>query len=373
MWIVTRRVRFRKNDLFTGAFTERGDTPLGLDGGGGMRLILGPKKDWVGCFDTVKNRLVWAAGPKTRARGPVYIPADLKRPSWMTPLGRGKYLVCNAGRGRISVLDLELGFHDLIDLKPLHISSPAACATDGAGNIWVNDIHRPALWVFMESGKLLRILGDPEAPPSAGSGYLSRPAGMAGSKEQDAVPAFLRLEEPRLGPVWDIRCGGDGLLYVLEGSMLRLRAIDFQRGTISLVAGSGMHGFTGDGGDPRNAAFGRSGKNDGPWAFCLDRRGRLFIADTQNGAIRMIDEERSCITTIAGRRAPDNSGGPADLDDQRPAGADGLARPGMGFAGRPVPYDPLGIRLPSVFWLDWSDRGLSMSDLNGEVTVISEP
>ena len=394
MWAIARRVRFKKGEIFSGAFSAQGDSPLGLDGGRGRRLILGPRKNWIGCFDENKGCLAWAAGPSARARGPLYIPADLKRPSWIAPRPEGGFLVCNAGRSSLGILDPDRGYREIADLRSLGMSSPANSVIDSFGNIWVNDIHRAALWVFTGSGKLLRTLGDPDSPMDTGS----TPVKGARSSEEaippdpagiEALP--MQLHEARLSAIWDVKAGKDGLVYILEGSLLRIRVIDFQRGTISLVAGSGMHGYTGDGGDPRRAAFGRSGSSrwDGPLAFCTDDRGRLFIADTKNGVIRMIDDERRCITTIAGRRP--GSGGiteipafnpketlPFALRNQRGSSGPVLfdvraeERRRRMDAGKVAGGDPLLLPLPSTFWLDWSGRGLSISDTNGDVTVIQE-
>lgn len=372
MWTVTRRVRFRKRELFTGVFSAHGDSPLGLDGGAGHRLILGPARSWMGCFGEEKGRLAWAAGPKNRARGPLYIPADLKRPSWAAPRREGGFLVCNAGKGSLGILDPAEGWQEIADLRKAGLSYPANSVIDSLGNIWVNDVYRAALWVFSGSGKLLRIIGDPDTPVDGGATPV-RDSLPASGGAPEAAAAAAPLGEAGLSAIWDVRAGRDGLIYILEGAMLRIRAIDFQRGTIFHVAGSGMHGHTGDGGDPRRAAFGRSGTGrwDGPLAFCLDDRGRIFIADTKNGLIRMIDEERTLITTIAGRRP---AGGAATGPTLMRSLAGVLARHGgrKPDAG-PLPgSDPLLLSLPAVFWLDWSSRGLSISDTDGDVTVIRE-
>ncbi len=374
MWAVTRRVRFKKREIFSGAFSAQGDSPLGLDGGPGRRLILGPARSWIGCFDEEKGSLAWAAGPKNRARGPLYIPADLKRPSWAAPRREGGFLVCNAGKGTLGILDPAQGWREIADLRKAGLSFPANSVIDSLGNIWVNDVYRAALWVFSGTGKLLRIIGDPETPVDGGSTPVR--GSMAAQDEVPEIPAAPAphgLDEARLSAIWDVRAGRDGLVYILEGGMLRIRAIDFQRGTIFHVAGSGMHGHTGDGDDPRSAAFGRSGTGrwDGPLAFCLDDRGRIFIADTKNGLIRMIDADRKLITTVAGRK-PSASAKTGLAPFRSLAGVlarHGGRRPDAG----PLPgSDPRDLSLPSVFWLDWSSRGLSITDAGGDVTVIRE-
>ena len=59
------------------------------------------------------------------------------------------------------------------------------------------------------------------------------------------------------------------------------------------VAGTGEKGFTGDGGDAKLA------KLNGPKGISWSPQG-IFIADTENHAIRRLDEKTGVITTVAG-------------------------------------------------------------------------
>jgi sugar lactone lactonase YvrE len=71
------------------------------------------------------------------------------------------------------------------------------------------------------------------------------------------------------------------------------------------VAGSGTRGFSGDGGRAKVAQF------DGPKGIALGPRGRVFVVDTENHAIRRIDVAKGVIDTIAGG-GPDAKGGGGD-------------------------------------------------------------
>jgi len=68
------------------------------------------------------------------------------------------------------------------------------------------------------------------------------------------------------------------------------------------IAGNGTAGYTGDGGDPLLATFGSDpgAKFDGPYSLSIDEQGNLFIGDTYNHVVRMIERKRNKITTIAG-------------------------------------------------------------------------
>src|SRR2546426_5446372 len=76
--------------------------------------------------------------------------------------------------------------------------------------------------------------------------------------------------------------------------------------TITLVAGTGTAGFSGDGG-PALAA-----RVNLPRAVAMDAEGNLFVADTYNHRIRKIDTD-GIITTVAGTGQAGSSGdgGPA--------------------------------------------------------------
>lgn len=63
------------------------------------------------------------------------------------------------------------------------------------------------------------------------------------------------------------------------------------------VAGTGKQGFTGDGGDAKHATF------DGPKGIAIGPAGDIFVADTENQAIRVIDSKTRVISTLAGSGA----------------------------------------------------------------------
>jgi len=70
----------------------------------------------------------------------------------------------------------------------------------------------------------------------------------------------------------------------------RVRMIDTS-GRITTVAGTGVPGYTGDGGPATLAALNE------PAGLAVDDAGNLYIADAGNGAIRMVDT-RGIITTV---------------------------------------------------------------------------
>ncbi|MEX2614555.1 MAG: hypothetical protein WD767_00505 [Alphaproteobacteria bacterium] len=93
----------------------------------------------------------------------------------------------------------------------------------------------------------------------------------------------------------------DGAVYILErqGSSLRLVTPD---GTIATVASSGEKGYGGDGGPAASAIF------DRPKEMTLDGAGNVLVVDTENHAIRFIDWQADRVGTIAGTGAHGYSG-----------------------------------------------------------------
>lgn len=82
-----------------------------------------------------------------------------------------------------------------------------------------------------------------------------------------------------------------GNLYIATTS--QVLKID-QNGLLTLVAGSGVSGFSGDGGPATNASLAN------PLGVAVDGRGNIFIADQANNRIRKVAAGSGTITTYAG-------------------------------------------------------------------------
>lgn len=95
-------------------------------------------------------------------------------------------------------------------------------------------------------------------------------------------------------------------LYVSERRGHRVLRLDLESGVVSVAAGTGTRGFSGDGGPAPEAELAC------PDAIDLDSRGNLFIADRCNERIRKVDARSGIIETIAGTgsrgTAPDGAG-----------------------------------------------------------------
>jgi NHL repeat len=126
--------------------------------------------------------------------------------------------------------------------------------------------------------------------------------GKKGVPADGAAATRAPLVDPRA-----VALDGKGNLYILEREGHALRVVD-DTGQVRTLAGTGKAGGTGDGGDARQARL------NGPKHLCVDDRGNVLIADTENHRIRVYDPAKSTIRTLAGTGRKGNAGlgGPPD-------------------------------------------------------------
>jgi DNA-binding beta-propeller fold protein YncE len=126
-------------------------------------------------------------------------------------------------------------------------------------------------------------------------------------------------DDARSSPLVDPRAvalDGRGHLYILERSGHALRVVD-RAGKIRTVAGTGQQGDSGDGGDARQARM------NGPKHLCVDPRGNVLIADTENHRIRLYNPEDGTIRAVAGtghKGTKGLGGAPEDAELAQPHG-----------------------------------------------------
>ena len=97
-----------------------------------------------------------------------------------------------------------------------------------------------------------------------------------------------------------------GNLYIADSGNDRIRMINAKTGIITTVAGGGTSGL-GDGGLATQATL------NSPQGVTLDASGNMYIADQSNGRIRMVVAKTGIINTIAGdgNNGTSGNGGPA--------------------------------------------------------------
>lgn len=163
-------------------------------------------------------------------------------------------------------------------------SSPHSIALDADDNIYIADIanHRIRK-VDAKTGIVNTIAGNGERQqPTAGTTASGRP--MIGPRALfvDGQALWIALREGH--SVW---------------------RMDLPSGVLQHVAGTGKSGFTGDGGPAKEATF------DGPKGIAIGPDKCVYVADTENHAIRKIDLATGIISTVAGA-GPMHKGGTGD-------------------------------------------------------------
>ncbi len=181
------------------------------------------------------------------------------------------------------------------------LREPHSIAFDAAGLLYVADIgnHRIRR-VNLKTGVIETFAGTGERRPTPNGAPL------------DGTP----LNGPR---AIDFDRRGDLFLALREGNAVY--RIDMRRGAIHHIAGAGAKGYAGDGGAARDALL------SGPKGIAIAPDGGVFIADTESHTVRRIDLARGVIETVAG------TGARADGPDGPPRSC-GLARPHGVFVDR---------------------------------------
>ena len=143
----------------------------------------------------------------------------------------------------------------------------------------------------------------------------------------------------------DATVGANGDVYVAAGN--RIQRID-AGGTVTTVAGTGVEGYSGDGG-PATAA-----QLDFPTGVAVAPDGGLYISEVR-GRIRRVDAATGQISTYAGvgRNASSGDGGPAlSAEIDRPHGLtvsrDGAVYVADTYGGRIRKIDPATRTITSV-------------------------
>src|SRR5262245_34309619 len=114
------------------------------------------------------------------------------------------------------------------------------------------------------------------------------------------------LQTPVTNPYGTI-IGPDGALYFCEVDTGYTRRMDLATNRITTIAGTGQKGYSGDGGPATAASF------NAPHEIRFDRDRNLFVVERDAHVVRRIDAKTSVVTTLAGTGVAGFSGdgGPA--------------------------------------------------------------
>jgi uncharacterized protein (TIGR03437 family) len=181
---------------------------------------------------------------------------------------------------------------DRIKAVAAQLSSPTALAIDASGNLYIADEGNSRVRVISSDGTINTVAGN----GSAGS------LGDGGPATQAQVNALA------------VAVDTQGNLYISTLDY-HIRKVD-ATGTITTIAGTSNPGYAGDGGPAIDASIGQV-----PALLC-DAMGDLYLADPDNGYVRMIDTS-GIIHPVAG------SGQFGFIADYIPAGAAVMSPTGL--------------------------------------------
>lgn len=119
---------------------------------------------------------------------------------------------------------------------------------------------------------------------------------------------------------------GDVVIVLREGHAVY--RVDAKSQVIRHVAGTGKGGYSGDGGDAKRAEV------NGPKGVAIAPNGDIYLADTQNHAIRVISAKTGKITSLVGNGKPGDGpdGDPAKCQLHHPHGIF-VAKDGAAYIG----------------------------------------
>ena len=180
------------------------------------------------------------------------------------------------------------------------LSTPTGLSLDGAGNLYFSDaINNAVRMIAAATGVITTVAGN----------------GTPGYGGDGSAAVLAELNYPGATAV-----DSAGNLYIADSSNSRIRVVAAKTGIITTFAGNGQYDYTGDGG-PATAA-----ELEFPQGVAVDASGNVYLADTNNHVIRKVTAGTGVISTIAGVRAA-NSGAGSYSGDGGPASSAGLNRP----------------------------------------------
>ena len=196
------------------------------------------------------------------------------------------------------------------------LNDPRRVAVDAAGHVFVADINNARIRrIDSETGLIVTVAGGGAAGAIEQANAIEADLISIGSIAFDSAGSLFVVETGR-NRIRRIVPGGDGLITRDQGEI------------ITTVAGTGVQGFSGDGGPASGAQF------SAPEDLAFDGQGNLYVADRLNHRLRRVSAGADgliggapdeIITTIAGGGAGDGTGVPAvnvALNLPRGVGAD---------------------------------------------------
>ena len=326
LWRIERIVNFQKDKTTWG----NGYALFGFHDSAGRQYVVDYWNNWVGCLSAT-GRLCWSAGSTPQPESDLHIPADLRGPGYVAVTPAGKILVACFHGNAVHAIDLARKEASVfIDGGAIGLKDIGNCVYDLEGNIWVNEVEGGRIWQFSPEGRPLQTVG------------TGTPGFQVGSSP---------FEKAQFTWIFDLRRGPDGNLYVMDSNNFAVRKLDLKQHTVSTIVGTGEGGYSGDGGDACKATLGHNPteRYGGPWSLSLDEAGNIYIGDTQNHVVRMVERATNVIRTIAGK-----------------------PRVTPGLRNSSAETDPLNLNLPKICGMEYWNGRLFVTEWTGDLAVLAK-
>ena len=156
-------------------------------------------------------------------------------------------------------------------------------ATSGVVIQSTSAVADPAGNIYYDTGNVV-------VRADASSGLVTLFAGGGSAQPGDGGSAT----EARLVSARALAIDGRGGLLIADDADHRVRRVDLSTRVITTVAGTGVAGFSGDGGPASSAQL------KTPRDVAVDAAGNIYVADSGNGRIRKVRVSDGTISTVAG-------------------------------------------------------------------------
>lgn len=178
------------------------------------------------------------------------------------------------------------------------------------------------------------------------------PALVLGSGTAGFQDDVIDFDHARFSWIYDMRRAPDGSIYVLDSKNYALRVIDMAAAVVRTVAGTGRPGYDGDGGDARHATFG----SDPTAQF----DGPISLSLDADGNAFVGDRFNQVVRMV------DRAGMITTV-----AGCPGMP---LDQANEPDVHDPLNVSLPQISSMDYYSGRLfvptDLTDESGDLVVL---
>ncbi|HEY3840410.1 MAG TPA: SBBP repeat-containing protein, partial [Bryobacteraceae bacterium] len=229
----------------------------------------------IAAADTVTSYVIeTVAGSDNTGDGGAAISASLSQPEGIAVDINGNVYVADAAANRIRKISTDGTIHTIAgtgaagfagDDGPATaaaLNQPYGIALDRSGNLFIADLGNARVREITSDGTMRTVAGG-GAFPAIGQG-------------QGGPATSAQLNQPR-----NVALDAAGNLYISDFGTNQVYGVS-PGGTLTLVAGTGTAGFSGDGSSALLARF------NAPAGLSIDATGALYIADSGNNRVRRV-------------------------------------------------------------------------------------